>query len=307
MTPEASDRRAPRQSILDRLARAMVRLDSAAVVVGALKEVPGADLDIGPIAEPLELLTRSLDRQAQLHRAGRLAARRDLQALLVRRARTIGATPPEATPHPIVVAGLPGSRASLLRALLELHPEVSRVADENERMGAGLASICFELRWHVPAYAEWFDGARLDDAYRLLRNSLDATDRRWLLGSPQHLERMSELASTFGELVVVQVGCDETSVIDATTELALRLRHASSRRVNHETVHRYVAWRVRRLLDRATTDPLPGGIEVLALRNRDLLADPSGTLRRVVETAGLEPVTPFLRAVDDYLDRSGLR
>lgn len=307
MAPEASDRRAQRQPLLDRWARTLVRLDSAAVVVGALKAVPGADLHIRPIAEPLELLTRSLDRQAQLHRAGRLAARRDLEALLVRRALTVGSTPPAATPHPIVVAGLPGSRASLLRALLGLHPEVAAATDEDERMGAGLASICFELRWHVPAYAEWFDGTRLDDAYRLLRDSLDATDRRWLLGSPQHLERLPELASAFGGVVVVRVLGDESTVIASTTELAMRLRHASSGCVSSETVQRYVAWRVRRLVDRAMTSPVPGGVEVVDVGTHDLLTDPAGTLRQVAEAAGLEPVAPFLRAVDDYLDRSGLR
>jgi hypothetical protein len=219
----------------------------------------------------------------------------------------VGSNPPAANPNPIVVAGLPGSRASLLQALLALHPEVSQVSDEDERMGAGLASICFELRWHVPAYAEWFDGAALDDAYRLLRDSLGPTDRRWLLGSPQHLERLSELASTFDGVVVVRVQGDENDVIESTTELALRVRHASSGWVNPETVHRYVAWRVRRLLDRSTTNPVPEGVQVLELRTCDLLADPAGTLQLVVETAGLEPDAPFLRAVDDYLDRSGLR
>lgn len=280
------------------------------MVVAALKEAAGADLDIGRVAEPLELLTRSLDRQAALHRVGRTEARRALVGMLVRRAQVIASASPSPVLGPIVIAGLPGSAASFLRSLVALHPEVAAVPDEDDRLGAGLANICFELRWHVPAYAEWFDGARLDDAYRLLRDSL-ATEAsaappvRWLLGSAQHLDRRSELAAAFPDPVIVYVEGGEDAVTDTTVELALRLRRAASDQVDPEKVHRYVAWRIGRLRDRAASRPGSDGITVVA--TEELLGNPAGCVRRVAEAAGLGPDAGFIQRVDDFLGRSGLR
>ena len=49
------------------IARRAVSLESPALVTGAMKKASLTEVDVGPIAEPLEILTRSLQREAGLH------------------------------------------------------------------------------------------------------------------------------------------------------------------------------------------------------------------------------------------------
>lgn len=118
------------------------------------------------LAEPLAVLSRSLDEQADLSAPGRRTARRLLVDLLIsdrpRMSPTAGAG------RVLVVTGTPGvnltpvQQACSSSGFVELVPTIA-IDDawplstiDNARLAATwFTSAAFEYRWHVPDFAEW--------------------------------------------------------------------------------------------------------------------------------------------------------
>ena len=306
--------------------RRRVHLDSAALVVAAMKRSNLVDLDVASIAERLEILTRSLDREADLTTRGRVEARHDLVELLVGRAElldTITRRPQlTTTPFdpPIVLTGLPAAGVDLLTDLLTTDPGI-RVPAPVDLGTLDLASWDFEVRWNVPAYAEWFDRADLTDSYRLARAQLgrrqhDDPSGTWLLASPQHLERTDELAAVFPGAVVVRLHRDPVVAVAELARDVTRRRRSSTTTVHPVTIGRYWSWRFERMADRAEAAGTPHELTILDLHHGDLVRDPIGTVDRVLAAAGrlrttrtaFEVAEPALADPADYgIDRDDLR
>ncbi len=75
-----------------------------------------------------------------------------------------------------------------------------------------------------PRFAEWYDEADLTDGYHWLRRMLAILQwyrpaDRWLLKSPQHLERLGEFAATFPGAVLVQTHRDPVKVVTSTASM----------------------------------------------------------------------------------------
>jgi hypothetical protein len=330
-----------------RVARWAVSIESPAIVVGAMKRSNESDLDVGPIAEPLEILSRSLDREAGLHALGRIDARRTLRQLLATRARLVDLARrrPDvvATPiaPPIVVTGMPGAGTAVLHRLLARDPGLRhlpawearsplpmgrlddpdapvddrmtmarRAATSLERrapgahegavtdpdddqwlLGVGLGSMCFEARWNVPAFAEWYDAADLGDAYRTFRDLLAVLQwyrpaDRWVLRSPQHAERLATLLEVFPGATVVQVHRDPAAAVVRTAVLIARRRRLGTFDVSPPTIGRYWAWRIERLVSRSIDQRDATGANVVDVRFEDLQADPLSVVEEVYRAAG---------------------
>ena len=134
-------------------------------------------------SEPLEVLTRSLDREARLTADARRRIRDELVTLLSARAVPEGA----AATRTVFVTGLPGSAADVLAAALG-HAEPDAFL-------TGFVSLSFDLRWHVPTYAEWLAEADLAPTYQAVR---DGTAAPAVLSGAFHLERLDLIGTPSG-------------------------------------------------------------------------------------------------------------
>jgi hypothetical protein len=348
-----------------RPARWFVNLESPTLVVGAMKKSGLPDVAVGPIAEPLEVLSRSLDRQADLHPLGRLAARTTLIGLLTTRARMtkLVADRPDITSAPvaapIVIMGMPRTGTTFLQRLLSrdsglrhlpyweaqaplptgpadqrdapvedrmasadkgiafldrvapemkaLHEIDGREADEEIwLLGVGLGSMLFEAQWNVPGYAEWYDGADLGPAYGDLRTMLQILQwyrpaDRWLLKSPQHLERIPELRATFPDAVIVQTHRDPVSVAASTASLISYSRRTGTSNVSPISIGKYWAWRIERLLTRSMEQRDATGTPVVDVRFEDLTTDPMAVVTDIYRAAGRTLSDPARAAMERYL------
>jgi hypothetical protein len=320
------------------LARRFVSLESPALVVGAMRRTDLSEMDVGPIAEPLEILSRSLQREAGLHALGRIAARDRLRGFLATRGRLadLARRRPEVVRQsiepPIVLAGLPGTGATLLQRLLALDPGLRTLGDSEarsplpapastggpadarpaERLGddmwllaVGFGSMLFEAWWNVPAYAEWIDAADLHGAYGTMRDLLavlqvDRAASRWVLTSPQHLERLVEITDVFPGATVVHTHGDPAALVP---ELAARIadrRRRDTFDVAPATIGRYWAWRTERLLARSIDQRAAIGTAVLDVRLADLLADPMAVVEDVYRAAGRPVADEVRRGVERH-------
>jgi hypothetical protein len=332
-----------------RPAKWFVNLESPTLVVAALKKSGLPDLAVGPIAEPLEILSRSLDREAKLHPLGRIAARATLVSLLTTRARMakLVADRPEITAAPvaapIVIMGMPRTGTTFLQRLMARDPGLRHLpywealsplptgpADDREApiddriasaqkgidfldrvapqmkamheidaleadeeiwlLGVGLGSMLFEAQWNVPAFSEWYDGADQGAAYGDLATMLQILQwyrpgDRWLLKSPQHLERLPELRATFPDAVIVQTHRDPVSVVASTASMISYGRRMSSDDISPRTIAKYWAWRIERLLTRSMTQRDATGTPVIDVRFEDLTADPLAVVEEIYRAA----------------------
>lgn len=233
------------------LGRWTASLESPALVVAATKRTQ-TDIEIGTVSEPLELLCRSLDRQADLPALPRRAARRRIVDALVRRACLLAGAPPPPAAEPLVVVGAPGSpRAARLRgALLEATPSLTRLGPptDPDSLEPLIAAPLFELDWHVPAYAEWLLTADLRPTYRdLLRVSsrIAGTETRALLGESMHLEQLSALRAEMPGAMVVRV-VDDPDVEDrSAVAAAIAARESATGRADATAISRYWTWRMK--------------------------------------------------------------
>jgi hypothetical protein len=286
------------------LVRQLLSLYPDSLVVGGMKAGGGGDLGMEAISDQFEVLCGALRDEAQLHAGGIVAARRRVVDLLARRGRTVHLLDrhPEidalAMAAPIVITGLPHSGAETLRDLLVDRPDLDRPGDEPSLMGVHMSSIEFELDWHVPAYAEWYDEADLQPGYGWLRRLLQvqrwqdtgSPARRWVLTSMQHLEQLPALLATFPDALVVQTHRDLDAVVTDMVGSVSERRRRSSAEVNPTQIGRYWSWRAGRMLERnqhqrRALDPA----RVVDVAHDDLVDDPANVVAALVDQFGVAP------------------
>ena len=108
--------------------RSMVSLDPADLLAAARAATGLVDAGDSWFEEPMALLCRALDEEAELHLAGRLRARAELQVILQNRLRLVDlwkrqpAIADEELSSPIIVTGLGRSGTTLMHELLSCDP-----------------------------------------------------------------------------------------------------------------------------------------------------------------------------------------
>lgn len=211
------------------------------VVTRALHRVGG--LEPGPWSEALEALTRSIDGEARLHRAGRRRARAELVDLAVSRSRS---HPDTAVRHDAVwVIGLPGTGADELASAVAGRLGTTPV----DPLRREFCSISFEVQWHAPSYGEWLATADLTAAYHDAATA--GRDERVLTGWG-HLERLAEVAATATpgtRIAVVDPGVGDDPA-GAVAAASARARRRDSADVDDAKVDRYWRWRIGELAER---------------------------------------------------------
>jgi len=243
-------------------------LESHDLVTTAVRTGRG-DLDLNLLAEPLELICRDLER-AHLRPERRRAARR----LLLDALRS--ESPPEqrsargvlnevhdsqpATAPVVLVVGLPHSATSVVGALeASGHFDSTYLDAERSYLTPRLRSLEFEQRWHLPSWAEWFEGT--DHTACLQPLTRRSSTRPQLIASWSLMERPGQLLDDAAGVVVV-VRPDEHTVQGLIDE-TVRQRHQWADHVDDAAVRRYWRWRLDLMVERFDTWQAPQGSAVI--------------------------------------------
>jgi hypothetical protein len=186
-------------------------------------------------------------------------------------------------------------------------------ADDAWLLGVDFASMLFESMWHVPAFAEWYDEADLSDGYRWLRRMLAILQwyrpaDRWLLRSPQHLERLVELTTAFPDAVLVQVHRDPVKVVATTAARITSIRGLATSSITPSQIGRYWAWRTHRMLERNLRQrDRPDAPPILDVHFEHLKADPLAVVGSIYERAGRGLTDEARRAMERHLTERSQR
>jgi hypothetical protein len=112
---------------------------------------------------------------------------------------------------------------------------------------------------------------------------------RWVLKSPQHLEQLGPLLTTFPDATVVVTHRDPVAVVQSTITMTCYGARTTYRATRPEWYRDYWTDRIGRLLDASVRDrrllPAARTVDVLF---HEYMADELGTLERVYECAGIE-------------------
>jgi hypothetical protein len=190
----------------------------------------------------------------------------------------------------------------LLRNMHHMTPE--HIHEEIELQALDFSN--YELEWiaTVPRWRDYYLSHDQTPHYAYLRKTLQALQwlrgpDRWILKSPQHLEQLGPLMSTFPDATVALTHRDPLAVVaSAATMLAYgdRIRRT---RVDPPRVAAYWMDRVEQLLRACVRDrellPAERSLDVLF---HEFMADDVASVERIYELASL-PMTAEARAALD--------
>jgi len=179
-----------------------------------------------------------------------------------------------------------------LERLMPLFPAMHEFSvlgphEEIQLLALQFSTQLFEASYRVPSYGEWYRGTDQTPAYAYLRRTLQALQwlrrgERWLLKTPQHLENLGPLATTFPDARFVQTHRDPVRI---TASLATMIAYGSrmqQRRPDPVEIGRRWAALVENMLRASVRDRqlLPAS-QVMDLRFHEYMKDNFATLERV--------------------------
>ena len=180
----------------------------------------------------------------------------------------------------------------LLKNMHDMAPE--HVHEEIELQGLDFSS--YELEWiaTVPRWRDYYLAHDQTPHYAYMKKVLQALQwlrgpNRWILKSPQHMEQLGPLMTTFPDATVILTHRDPVSVIaSAVTMLSYGDRMRRSQ-VDLPAVAAYWIDRVEKLLRACVRDrellPTERSMDVLF---HEFMADDMGTVERIYALAALE-------------------
>jgi Sulfotransferase family len=187
----------------------------------------------------------------------------------------------------------------LLRAMHHQHPDA--IEEEIELQDIDFASYTLEWLARVPSWRDFYLTLDQDEHYAYMKTVLQVLTflrgpNRWVLKSPQHLEQIPALLSTFPDATFAITHRDPVSVIQsAITMLAYgdRMRRAA---IEPEALAEYWVDRVDRLLRACVRDrdllPADRSLDVMF---HDFMADDIAMVERIYER-NCRTMTPAARA-----------
>lgn len=218
------------------------------------------------------------------------------------------ATRDEGDPRHRRCAGAWAAMQQTVPLLAAMHPMApDHVHEELELQLPDFTS--YELEW-VARVPEWRDHYLATDQtphYEYLRTVLKvlqwyAPRERWVLKSPQHLEQLGPLLTTFPDATVVVTHRDPVSVIQSAATMLTYGARMSYRTTRPGWYLAYWADRVERLLSASVRDrPLVEEDRTVDVLFHEFMADEMGTVERIYETAGWPLTNEARAAIDGYL------
>lgn len=224
-------------------------------------------------------------------------------------------------PVPAEAVGARGSgnrkaRAVLAqRALAYLSPDFNKVHpvdhDEPEEdvmlLDLNFMSQAPEATMHVPTYSRWLEEQDHTRTYEYFRKVLKILSwqrpgRRWVLKTPHHMEYLDVFLKVFPAAVVVQTHRDPRKTLPSFCSMVAHGRGIFSDAVDPGEIATHWCRKTRLMVEtmmrvRDGLDPDP----CVDVSYYDLLDDPVGQLRRVLQRADIGFGDEAVRRADQYL------
>ena len=176
-----------------------------------------------------------------------------------------------------------------------MHPmEPDHVHEENELMAPDFSNYNLEWVARVPQWRDHYLATDQTPHYAYMKKVLQILQwyrprERWVLKSPQHLEQIGPLLTTFPDATIVVTHRDPVAVVQSTITMLTYGARTAYRSTNPEWYRDYWTDRIGRLLDTSLRDRhlLPEG-RVVDVYFHDYMADELGTVQRIYDAAGIE-------------------
>ena len=185
-----------------------------------------------------------------------------------------------------------------LRAMHHMTPE--HVHEEIELQELDFCTYNLEWYARVPRWRDFYLSCDARPSYAYLKRVLQVLTwlrgpNRWVLKSPQHLERLPELVETFPDATIVLTHRDPVHVIQSAVTMVAYGSRLRRDRIDPRDVADYWTDRIERLLRACVRDremlPPERSIDVLF---HEFMADDVAMVERIYRVAGL-PMTDDAR------------
>ena len=188
-----------------------------------------------------------------------------------------------------------------------MHPmEPDHVHEENELMAPDFSNYNVEWVARAPKWRDYYLAHDQTPHYAYMKTVLQIMQwyrprERWVLKSPQHLEQLGPLLTTFPDATIVVTHRDPVAVVQSTITMNCYGARTAYRTTKPEWYRDYWSDRIRRLLESSIRDRhlLPEGRTIDVLFH-EYMADEAGTLAAIYECAGLELTPTALSEIGTY-------
>ena len=182
--------------------------------------------------------------------------------------------------------------APFIAAMHPMNPD--HVHEELELMTPDFTSYNLEWVARTPKWRDYFLAHDQTPHYAYMKTVLQIMQwyrprERWVLKSPQHLEQIGPLMTTFPDATIVVTHRDPVAVVQSTITMLTYGARTSYKTSNPEWYRDYWTDRIGRLLDSSLHDrhllPADRTVDVFF---HEYMADEMGTLQRIYDMAGIE-------------------
>ena len=188
-----------------------------------------------------------------------------------------------------------------------MHPmEPDHVHEENELMAPDFSNYNLEWVARAPRWRDYYLDHDQTPHYAYLKTVLQILQwyrprERWVLKSPQHLEQIGPLMTTFPDATIVVTHRDPVAVVQSTITMLTYGARTAYRSTNPEWYRDYWTDRIGRLLDASIRDQhlLPAD-RTIHVYFHEYMDDEIGTLQRIFDAAGIEFTDEAHRGIADY-------
>lgn len=194
--------------------------------------------------------------------------------------------------------------APLVAAMHPMNPD--HVHEENELIAPDFSNYNLEWVARAPQWRDYYLGHDQTPHYAYMKTVLQILQwyrprERWVLKSPQHLEQIGPLMTTFPDATIVVTHRDPVAVVQSTITMLCYGARTAYRTPRPEWYRDYWTDRIGRLLDASLRDRplLPQGRTTDVLYH-EYTADETGTLQRIYASAGIELTEAARREIDAY-------
>ena len=195
-----------------------------------------------------------------------------------------------------------------LRNMHDMPPE--HIHEEIELQALDFSNYVWEWIAYVPRWRDYYLSHDQTPHYRYLKKALQALQwlrgpDRWILKSPQHLEQLGPLCTTFPDATIAFTHRDPVSVIASTVTMCAYGSRLRCKRVDLAMIADYWSDRIERLLRACVRDrdriPASHSIDVLF---HEFMADDVAMVERIYEQADLEMTPDARRVLDDFMAKN---
>lgn len=182
--------------------------------------------------------------------------------------------------------------APFVAAMHPMNPD--HVHEELELMTPDFTSYNLEWVARAPKWRDYYLDHDQTASYAYMKTVLQIMQwyrprERWVLKSPQHLEQIGPLMTTFPDASIVVTHRDPVAVVQSTITMVTYGARTAYRTPNPEWYRDYWIDRIGRLLDASIRDRhlLPAD-RTTDVYFHEYMADEMGTLQRIYDAAGIE-------------------